>query len=252
MPCPTRWPRYSRASHLHPWTDLEAVTHKKRNRAPFGLLLGALILFLFLVPIVGETEAGKTIVSLGFTGILVAGLGVARQSSRFLLIAIVLIVANLVAQWVDQFIHADGSGSTVTRSLLGAAYFSYLVIALIRLLLHEREVSVDTILGGINVYLLIAIVFAQLHSVLECLSPGAYQQGGVALDQLPGAADGPPPATFLYFSFVTITTLGYGDVSPIIPVAEFLSVAEAVIGQLYIAILIGGLVALLISGRIDR
>lgn len=225
------------------------MTLKNKNRRPFGLLLGALIIFLTLIPIVGNTPTGKILVSVGFTGILVAGLGVVRQSHRFMLIAVVLVVANLVAQWLEQFIHTDASESRILRSALGALYFTYLVVALVRLLVHEREVTLDTILGGINVYLLIAVVFAQLHSMVETVVPGSYQQGGVPLDQIPGLADGPPPATFLYFSFVTVTTLGYGDVSPITPIAEFMSVAEAVIGQLYVAILIGGLVALLISGR---
>ena len=216
---------------------------------PFGLLLGALVIFLTLIPIVGDTPTGRILVAVGFTGILVAGLGVARQSKRFLLIAVVLVVANLVAQWLERYMFTDASEGRILRSALGALYFAYLVVALVRVLIHQRQVTVDTILGGINVYLLIAVLFAQLHAIVESVTPGSYQQGGVPFDQIPGLADGAPPVTFLYFSFVTVTTLGYGDVSPIKPIAEFMSVAEAVIGQLYVAILIGGLVALLISGR---
>ena len=107
-------------------------------------------------------------------------------------------------------------------------------------------------MGGINVYLLLALMFAELHIVTECLNPGAYQQGGVHLVEHGGAVAECLHTPFVYFSFVTLTTLGYGDVTPMTPGAQFLCAAEAVIGQLYVAILIGGLVALWIGGRVVK
>lgn len=219
------------------------------ERRPFGWLLLSLTVFLVLVPIVDETGTGRIIISLGFTGILIAGLVVALQSRRLLLIMAVLFVANLVAQWLATFILGNEVDQETLKGALGAMYFVVLCVVLLRALARQSRASIDAIYGGINVYLLMAIAFALIHRTVEAVEPGSYLRGGVPLSEPEAHPHGAESATFLYFSFVTLTTLGYGDISPARPIAQFLCSAEALIGQLYVAILIGGLVALWISAR---
>lgn len=232
-------------------TSFEAAQgpEDRDRRAPFGTLLAALIVFILLIPIVGTSDLGGSLLRLGFTLVLVAGLWVANEGRKVLAVTAALVLANLLAQWLAREILDEELDETLLKASLSAVYLAVLTGSLLRTLVRERSASSDTIMGGINVYLLIALTFAELHIVTECLAPGSYQQGGVALLERLGESAQGLHTSFVYFSFVTLTTLGYGDVVPATPSAQFLSATEAVVGQLYVAILIGGLVALWIGGR---
>ena len=109
----------------------------------------------------------------------------------------------------------------------------------------EREVGLQTILGAIAGYLMLGLVWALFYGLLELSNPGA-----INLDvdlRFPGAGvfdAGQLNTKLVYFSFVTLTTLGYGDVTPISAGAASLAMMQAVTGQLYIAVLIARLVAI--------
>jgi hypothetical protein len=111
----------------------------------------------------------------------------------------------------------------------------------------------DAVLGGVCVYLLMGTAFYNLFCIVEIASPGAFLAGGETLRDVGGEnlRDGRYP-DLLYFSFVTLTTLGYGDVAPVSPFARSLATAAAVAGQLYLAILMAGLVGMHIANRRDR
>lgn len=218
---------------------------------PFAALLAAQVFFIALSPIGAEFGFGGTLVKYGFMGVLVAGLGVARESTRFMTIAIVLLAVNILMRLKGDLVSSDEGLRILLRSAFGAAYLGYLIIALIRTLTSQREATLDTVLGGINVYLLLALMFMELHRFVEQLLPGSYLRGGISLSEVPSGADGAMLPTLFYFSFTTLTTLGYGDIAPARPIAQFLCGAEAVIGQLFVAIFIGGLVALRV-GSVQR
>lgn len=226
------------------------AVRQRRRQAPFGTLLLALVLFIVLIPVMGSSDLGFPVLRVGFSGVLIAGLWVANEGRKVLTLAAILMLTNLCAQWLARWILDEELDKTILRSALSAAYLGVLAVTLMRTLIRERSPSSDTLMGGINVYLLLALMFAELHIVTECLTPGSYQQGGVNLVDYGVAMAEPLHTPFVYFSFVTLTTLGYGDVTPMTPGAQFLCAAEAVIGQLYVAILIGGLVALWIGGRV--
>jgi len=211
---------------------------------PFALLLAAQVLFIALAPIVEETGVGEKFLQFGFMAVLIAGLGVARESRRFMTIAVVLLAANLLMEWRGDLVSGDMETRRLLRAAFSAAYLGYLIIALIRMLTCQREATLDTVLGGINVYLLLALMFMELHMFAERLQPGSYLRSGVSLSDIPDEAPGSMLTTLFYFSFTTLTTLGFGDITPVRPIAQFLCSAEAVIGQLFVAIFIGGLVAL--------
>jgi voltage-gated potassium channel Kch len=106
------------------------------------------------------------------------------------------------------------------------------------------------ILGAINVYLLFAIGFMFLHAFVEAVTPGSYQYQGESLSAVfRGHPEVEALAFMLYFSIVTLTTLGYGDIAPAAPAARMLCSLEAVIGQLFVAVFIARLVALQISRK---
>jgi len=119
--------------------------------------------------------------------------------------------------------------------LSGSIYFLVIKIFL------ERNITTDTIKGGVAVYFLIGILGALLFGMLQLFDRQALSI--------------PPPITFLdllYFSFTTLSTLGYGDISPVSGAARNIAVLEAISGQLYIAILVARIVALHSTGNSDN
>ena len=109
--------------------------------------------------------------------------------------------------------------------------------------------TADTVLGGVCIYLLLGVLFTEIFQFIEAAAPGSFALGGqpLELEQDLGAHYERYPAA-LYFSFVTLTTLGYGDITPVSPEARVLAITEAVIGQLYIAIFVARLVGLHLAG----
>ena len=119
----------------------------------------------------------------------------------------------------------------------GVGFFFALTYLISRRLLFEhKEVTAETLWAAINVYLLLGMLFAFLYALVVQVEPGAF-----AGKLLESASDG--SQTFIYYSFVTMTTLGYGDITPQIHVAATLAYVQALIGQLYVAILIARLVS---------
>ncbi|HWU39887.1 MAG TPA: potassium channel family protein, partial [Candidatus Acidoferrum sp.] len=126
---------------------------------------------------------------------------------------------------------------------------SALIIGLFLALVLRRvfqpgPVTWHRIQGAVAVYLLFGLAWAQLYECVEAIAPGAFQvpRGDV------GTAGWFPP--LLYFSFITLTTLGYGDILAVHPVARSLAMFEALVGQLYPAILIAKLVSLQVTAEV--
>jgi len=148
-------------------------------------------------------------------------------------LAVLMVVLGYASQYIDtQFWHMAAS---LTAS---AFFFSLIYLISYALLFEQTRVTGETLWAAINVYVLIGMLFAFLYAFLTILEPGAFS-GSLVED---GTKD--ITQTFLYYSFVTMTTLGYGDISPKIQVAMTLAYLQALIGQLYVAILIARLVSL--------
>jgi hypothetical protein len=96
---------------------------------------------------------------------------------------------------------------------------------------------------AVCVYFFIGLMWSFVFSVLESLQPGSFRFGQGLTANV---------KNFIYYSFVTQTTLGYGDITPVTPPARNLSVLEAIIGQLYLAVLIARLVGVQIAQSFDK
>jgi voltage-gated potassium channel len=104
---------------------------------------------------------------------------------------------------------------------------------------RAKIINRNVIHGAIVVYLLIGFIWSFIYSLIECLLPGSFTHIGGHL------IFGHRP--FVYFSFVTLTTLGYGDITPKVPLAQSLAILEAVIGQIYLIIQVSWLVGLYVA-----
>ena len=174
---------------------------------------------------------------LAYGAILVGGVYATRPQRWQSTLCSVLAVALVGLSW--YFLFSGPSELTVAlvvvTFLLGAFTVSRTLITLVT----APAAGADALAGAIFGYFFLMVVWALLFRALELWSPGAFTL----------AADGDPFTELLYFSLVTITTLGYGDISPVAPFARISAGLEATIGTLYIAILIARIIGALARRR---
>ena len=199
----------------------------------FGLVLVLIMLSIADIAIVGDTGAGRVSAVLIGGATVVFALHTCVVKPRLMRAATALIGVALCFAVLDAFTSASGGRAVDAAAAALMAFMAPIVIA--RRLVSHRTVTLGTLAGAVCLYLLIGVFFAYLHAVLNDTTPTAF----FVQVPVPNAGD------FLYFSFVTLTTLGFGDLSPATSLGRTLTVSEALAGQLYlvstVALLVGNL-----------
>ncbi len=210
----------------------------------FSSLLIALLIFVIGIPVASDLDLISLQMSrvLGASSLLAVGIwslrGAGRLYSAGMLAAItgiVLVILSIVRE------------SDMLHVIALLAMFVFLLLATInafRQIAVGNDISLNRIVGAVCVYLLLGVMWSIAYNVLEYLQPDSFK----GLTELVSPVWNPD---WIYFSFVTITTLGYGDITPLTQTARSLAVAEAIVGQFYIAVLVAGLVSAYISSKRD-
>jgi len=161
-----------------------------------------------------------------------------RASYRILsLIAGVVMLASLWRLRITP--DAESRSLQVMIHFGGALFFALAVSMVLRHLFERRAVNIDDILGTLCGYLLAAMAWSNLYAALSLLAPDAFYIQSASPDLSHWHER---DSVFLYFSLSTITTIGYGDVTPIVPLARGAAMIEGVFGQFYIAVVVAQLV----------
>ena len=199
----------------------------------YAVLFYTLILTLAAAPLLTAFQfSGDWLrVFLAFN-LLVALIGVPGRTLRALLIGFVAAVVALRLAPAS----AVGEGLATATVVAGSGLALVAVVSAMRFSLSATVVDAEHIYAALSAYVLGGLFFGVLHWAIASAWPGAYGDAAAV-----GAA-GLPLSTAIYFSFVTLATLGYGDVVPKMDVARGVTVLEAVAGQLYIAVTIARLV----------
>lgn len=213
-----------------------------RSEAVLPLLLGALLLMILVAwPLADLGILEPTLLSMMMVVIVLTGLRALGDSGRlarpafFLGLPFFAVQLALATRPSPAFLLASDATA--------AAFLLLLSAVLLRGVLRAGRVNVQRIVGAVVVYLLLALLFAVSFNLTERLAPGAFNMG-------PESAGGTPAgARFFYLSIITLTSVGFGDMSPIHPVARALVMAEALTGQLFTTILLARLVSLEIEHR---
>jgi voltage-gated potassium channel len=205
-------------------------------------LLVALVLILAVHPFVAGLPVASFLFDVFFFLTIVAAVVSCAPSRRQAIVGIVLGSALQILVFVDAFLEVRLFGA---RAILGVLFFGYVFVLLMHQILRERRVTADTLYGGVSGYLLLGTIWAFAYAALELFVPGSFTLGIEMTDLRQGFL------RFVGYSFVTLTTLGYGNIVPANPRADALANLEAIVGQVYVTVLIARLVAMNLtqSGR---
>jgi len=196
-------------------------------------LLIVILLYLLLVPIVDRFIRLNFLFDLFMSIILVTGIYAVSQGKRRAITASLLGAPMLVFLWLNNYYTSDWI--VICASFFAVLFFSYSIIRLLKFIFRESRVTKDVLFAAIIVYLMMGIMWAGSYALLSHLDPTSFD-----IDSLEKKD---PNMIFTYFSFVTLTTLGYGDITPMTDIAYSMTILEATIGQLYLAVLVARLVA---------
>jgi hypothetical protein len=201
------------------------------------LVLLISILFLFtLKPFLESFIRIRFLMDIFISVILFSSIYAVSKRRSVFISALLISLPMFVSLWSGY--SGKIPSSLAVGRIFGALFFAFTAIVILLHVFKERKITADVIIGAICVYFLIGLMWAFIFSVLEIFQPGSFhieQSLGVRLSD------------FSYYSFVTLTTLGYGDITPLSPPARSLCLLEAITGQLYLAVMIAGLVGIYVS-----
>lgn len=212
------------------------------QKSNFSYLLVALLIYIIGVPIAYDLEliSLRVLRIVGFSCLLAIGIWSLRGAGRFFSIGMTVVIAGIILNAL-AFVHENDTLRMISLAVL----FAFLLLAIISALRQVavgHELNPNRIVGAICIYLLLGVMWSIAYYVIEFMQPGSFS----------GLTEQVSPTwnpDWVYYSFVTITTLGYGDITPLTQTARALSYAEAITGQFYVAVLVAGLVSSYISAK---
>jgi len=211
----------------------------------------ALVLLLFTAPavnLIASPEQQRSVSHITITAIfaivmITAGLAITR-GWKTLVVAILLALPAIILQGLPR--HVSTQTVAMDEYILSLVFLGYVMALILAQIFRSGRVTIDTIAASLCVYLLLGVSWAIGYSLLDICEPGQSFHFGLGYEDTEGLMRfGGDRSIFpIYYSFVTMTTLGYGDILPNSPSARMLSAMEAVLGQLYLAVLVARLVGI--------
>ncbi len=207
--------------------------------ARFLILLILILFLLVLSPFLDEFIHTRIMTDIFLTVIFIFIILTIRVKRSQAIIASFLALPLIMATWSEYIVEIKTISLFVR--VFGALFFGYAAVNILRLIANAEKITRETIFAAIVAYLMIALMWAFLYMILEMTLPGSF-----SFPQKDYRAEA---MRFEYFSFITITTLGYGDITPLTDKASALAMIEAVVGQIYMVVLVAWLVGMHVSRR---
>lgn len=208
----------------------------------FGLLISILTLFV-MGSLFDQGTVMKVAVNVSLMFVLVFSVLLVSHSKTKLIAAIILVFPLLYTLFKgNMYESAVFSYFEVATAL---AFFVYILSILVENVFGSRRISTDIIVGSICIYFLMCILWAFLYMLVALAFPNSFNLETPLLT-FQNMND------FIYYSIVTITTLGYGDILPLSRPARTLAALEAIVGQIYLTVLIARIVGIHLSQRVKN
>lgn len=224
-------------------TELERHLAGFRRPGQFTILLFAILAFLLLPSFFINYESTGVVASTFLSLLLISALYVFPRHGEFMM-ACILAVPTLLGRWLlIEFHHSVYFMAAVLLCWL--CFLALTDWAILRQVLRASRVTNDTISGAICGYLLLGLVFAFSYALIALAYPHSFLvEGRVMQPEMHKLFYQHEIGNLIYYSFVTMATLGYGDIAPLSAPARMMAVLEAIAGQFYVAILIARLVSI--------
>ena len=212
--------------------------HVDSDKKYWGLLISLFSIYM-VAPFFQVSGERNLIAETLLIMVLLFSIWSINQSRGMLLLGILIATPLILASFLS-----DNMGTSqlydVSRVSSGIAFSSYVISLMCREVFFAKEVNSSIIVGAICIYMLCGLGWSFVYGLLETLFPSSFSQADPEQDIT---------IRFIYFSMVTQTTVGYGDVTPITPIARSFATMQAVVGQIYLTVLVAKLVGVYSSKR---
>ncbi len=220
------------------------------TRWRYLVLLGTLLLVLVVQPISSGLWAPPLLFDVFLIVATIALLLAFGQDRRKRFFAIALGIPTVLLSGGGHFLATEQDNAAIlTGHGLGVVFYFWAAVIIVASLVRTPNLSLDSVFGAICGYLLLGMAWGVLYSMLDTIWPGSFAMGDRLREQV--RTEDSHMNLFTYYSFITLTTVGYGDVTPITPLARTCAWLEALTGQFYLAVLVAGLVGALIAKKPD-
>ena len=214
------------------------------HRYSVAEFLIALVGVFIGIPFVEQFDKDKHIEVILMTLVLVSGVLAVGGRRRTLILGVILALPALTGKWINHYWPELAPVEFFYIARL--VFLVFLVWEFLRFILRAPRVNSEVICAGMSVYLLLGLMWMFAYLLVARAVPDAF-----AFTAGPAAGQSLHGANAFYFSFITLSTVGYGDIIPVSNVARMLAAMEAITGTLYVAVLISRLVAMYSSERLQ-
>lgn len=211
----------------------------------FRLLLTALLLLIVTQPLLGDHRLVRVCYTLAWSFVQIVTIYAISEIRWQRIVGWALGGPALLGIWI-RYLVSGPSGEPIEIAVFGtgAAFFGLAAVMVMRHLVTS-EVTADNVSGAVCAYLFLGLGIGLLYSVIETFHAHSFHATGELAAELANPVH--RRTALSYFSFVTLTTAGYGDITPATSLTRVLAALEAVLGQFYLAVLVAGLVGIRVS-----
>ena len=208
-------------------------------KSVFFYLIAAILLQILVAPLLQPYIRLRILLDIFSSITIIIAMFAASRKKHHIALAVILALPMILSLWAKYFLVSDVV--VVLGRFCGIAFLGFVIVQVSKFIYRSVAVTKDVIFAAIVVYLLMAVMWELIYLLLELLQPGAFN--------IPDRLIEGHQQVFLYFSLVTITTLGYGDITPITEMATALSTLESFIGQIYLVVVVAWLVGMHVSQK---
>jgi hypothetical protein len=201
----------------------------------------SMVLLLLLYPFLVQGTAQRIFMNILASAIFFFGISVVSYARHNLVFALSLAVPWFILSWLEVISPDPTLALSLASSVLALLFYAFTTVVIFRFILRAKDVTGDVLFGAICIYMLIGGMWFLIYTMIEALQPGSFMYSALG----PGHAV--EWTEFLYYSYATLTTLGYGDIVPVSLPAKHFAATQAIVGVMYLAIIISRLIGLFIS-----
>lgn len=217
---------------MHKRPLIYIIFFQKNNR--FLVLLISLVLFFACYPMVEHSILASLVLNLFFMLIIFSGIFALSDTRRPFITSLSLAFLAVACRWLHYFYKIDLW--LALEHCTNILFWTYITVRTLNHIFHQRVITHELIYAALAVYFIFGLAWASIYQVLEISTPNSFLMSSAEVSTQDFIFQ------MWYFSMVTLTTLGYGDIAPATMSARVFVVLEAIMGQFYIAVLIANLI----------